>query len=179
MLCYINDIVLKAQQRSNIILRSFVSRDVTLLLQAFTVYVRPLLEYNSVVWTPVLKCDIDCVERVQRRFTKRLPGLHNLTYAERLNKLKLITLELRRLHIDLLWCYRIVFGICCLKSDDFFVINVESVTRGHPYKLFKQQCGGGPRFNFFANRIINVWNSLPYDMVDFSSLNTFKRTIKM
>ena len=175
---HINAVVLKAQQRANVILRSFVSRDVALLLQAFIVYVRPLLEYNSVVWTPVLKCDIECVERVQRSFTKRLPGLHNLTYVERLNKLNLITLELRRVHIDLLWCYRIVFGLCCLKFNDFFVISPSNVTRGHPYKLFKQRCSGGPRNNFFTNRIVNIWNSLPYDTVDFSSLNAFKRSIE-
>ena len=32
------------------------------------------------------------------------------------------------------------------------------------------------RKNFFAERVINVWNSLP-PVVDFSSLACFKRTI--
>jgi len=46
-----------------------------------------------------LNKDIVCklIEKVQRRFTKRLPGLENLTYQERLNRLNLITFELRRL----------------------------------------------------------------------------------
>ena len=38
------------------------------------VYVLPLLEYNSVVRSPQSVQDIELVERVQRRFTKRLPG---------------------------------------------------------------------------------------------------------
>ena len=36
--------------------RCFVSRNVNLLVRAFTVYVCPLLlEYNSVIWSPLLK----------------------------------------------------------------------------------------------------------------------------
>ena len=44
-------------------------------MRAFITYVRPIVEYNSVVWSPSSAHDIDAVERVQRRFTKRLPGL--------------------------------------------------------------------------------------------------------
>ena len=43
-----------------------------------------LLEYNSVVWSPYYKQDIEAIERVQRRFSKRLPGLKEFTYEERL-----------------------------------------------------------------------------------------------
>ena len=34
------------------------------------VYVRPIVEYNSIIWSPST-----AVESVQRRFTKRLPTL--------------------------------------------------------------------------------------------------------
>ena len=52
-----------------------------MLKRAFTVYVHPLLEYNSVVWSPYYKQDIEAIERVQRRFSKRLLGLKKLTYG--------------------------------------------------------------------------------------------------
>ena len=113
-----------AHQRANLIFRSFVSRDVSrdvsLLLRAYLTYVRPLVECNSVVWSPCLKQDIETVERVQRRFTKRLPGFKNLTYTERLKRLKLPSLELRRLYNDLTWCYKILFGYVDVSSDEFF-----------------------------------------------------------
>ena len=32
--------------------------------------------------------------------------------------------------------------------------------------------------HFFTERVINIWNCLPSDTVDFSSLTAFKRTIK-
>ena len=72
---HIKQIVTKAQQRANTILRSFVSRDTDLFLRAFTVYVLPLFEYNSIMWSPQGKQDVECIEQVQRRYTKRLLGL--------------------------------------------------------------------------------------------------------
>ena len=84
---------------------------------------RPIVEYNSVIWSPVAKHDIELVEKVQRRFTKRLHGLRNLSYCDRLTKLGLCTLELRRLHLDLLYCYKIVFGLVNVNFDDFIALS--------------------------------------------------------
>ena len=44
---------------------------------------RPIVDYNSVIWSPLAKHDIELVEKVQRRFTKRLRGLRNLSYCDR------------------------------------------------------------------------------------------------
>jgi len=52
---HINEITAKAHKRANCIIRCFASRDVKLLARAFTVYIRPILEYNSVIWSPYLK----------------------------------------------------------------------------------------------------------------------------
>jgi len=56
-------IVAKAHQHANAILRCFMSRDVTLLTRAFTVYVRPILEYSRVTWSTKRKQDIEKIER--------------------------------------------------------------------------------------------------------------------
>ena len=53
-----------AHQRVNLIVRAFVSRDIVTLLRAYTTYVRPILEFNTVVWSPSLKCGITRVEKV-------------------------------------------------------------------------------------------------------------------
>ena len=57
------------------------------LVRAFVTYVRPIVEYNSVIWSPSTVRDIDTVERVQRRFTKCPPGLRSMSYDERLKYL--------------------------------------------------------------------------------------------
>jgi len=177
MSMHIKEIVTKAHQRANCILRAFVSGDVKLLVRAFCTYVRPLVEHNSQIWSPSTKHDIDLVEKVQRRFTKRLHGLHNISYIDRLERLGLQSLELRRLHSDLILCYKIVFGLVLINSKDFFEVSTVTSTRGHGYKLYKSRCTHDIRKTFFAERIINVWNSLPLS-VSFSSLRSFTTSIK-
>ena len=130
-----------------------MSCDVDMLTRAYLVYVRPLLEVNSVIWSPHNKQDIDLIERVQRRFTKRLPGYSNYTYNERLTLLNLPSLELRRLRLDLIWCYKILFGLISIDSADLFEVRQATATRGHPYKLFKLQCTINARSSFFTQRI--------------------------
>ena len=92
---HICEITLKTHQRANHILRCFTSGDSNLLIKAFIVYVRPLLEYNCIIWSPTLKKDTDLLEKIQRRFTKELQGLKHLKNGIRLSRLGLHGLELR------------------------------------------------------------------------------------
>ena len=65
----------------------------------------------NIIWSPYTARDIDAVESVQRRFTKRLPTLRNMSYNDRLRYLNIPSLELRRLHTDLFWCYKVVLRL--------------------------------------------------------------------
>jgi len=103
-------------------------------MRAFLVYVRPLVECDSVIWSPSNVHDIAAVlyiEAVQRRFTKRLPGLAKLSYGERLKYLSVPSLGLRRFHIDLLWCYKITFGLVQVDLGESLVFSSYRPTRGH------------------------------------------------
>ena len=81
---HINQVVSRAFIRANLIHKCFMSRDAANLKRAFLIYVRPLLEYASYVWSPHHVGKIKQVESVQRRFTKRLPGYVTLDYKSRL-----------------------------------------------------------------------------------------------
>jgi hypothetical protein len=58
-----------------------------LLRKYFVTYIRPIFEYNSILWSPVYL--IDLIESVQRKCSKRIPPLSTLPFSSRLNRLNL------------------------------------------------------------------------------------------
>ena len=145
--------------------------------QNYITYVRPLLEYNTVIWSPYKTGDISNIEKVQWGFTKRLPGLKNLTYKERLAATNLDTLELRRLRTDLIVCYKIVFGLIKVEFNNFFSFAPANNTRSHGYKLFVEQSTPNIRYHSFCRRVVIPWNNLPHNTFEFSSLSKFKHCL--
>jgi len=109
---HISKTVARAFTRANLIHKCFTSRDAATLWRAFVVYVWPLLEYGLPrVWSPHRVGQVKRVESVQRKFTKRLPGHYSLDCKSRLMRLHADSLELRRLRYDLIYTYKVVFGL--------------------------------------------------------------------
>jgi len=79
---------------------------------------------------------------------------------------------LRRLRFDLLCCCKIIFGLVRIDRKVFFELRT-SCTRGHPYKLFKHHSKITVTSNFFVEKVINAWNGLLADRIDFSSYPRF------
>ena len=115
---------------------------------------------------------------MQRRFTKRVIGLSNLDYEERLRKIKLPSLEYRRLRGDMIEVYKIVHKIydpCTTQT--LLTPSGEDITRGHKYKLTKTFTNMRSYQKFFTSRVTNEWNKLPPEAVSASSLNAFKHLL--
>jgi len=175
---HISNIVRKAASRCYLIRKCFISKDTPTLVKAFKIYVRPLLEYNSPVWSPHLLKDITLIEKVQRRFTKYMKGLFNMPYSDRLKVLNLERLEARRIKADVITAYKIIFGLTIIDSSNFFSSSQYSIgTRGHEFKLIEPTCHCDTFKFCFASRVIHIWNSLPRLTTDFSSVFKFKNSI--
>ena len=56
---------------------------------------------------------------VQRRATKLIPTLRNLSYPERLQSLNLPSLSYRRNRMDLIMAYKILNGLIVVDKDYF------------------------------------------------------------
>ena len=139
-------------------------------------YVRPILEYCSNVWSPYKTSDIQRIESVQRQFTKRLRGLNGVPYTDRLKCLNAETLEMRRIKCDLTMYFKILIGLVDISPDAFFrVRNVR--TRNNGLTLYKEKFNYNLERYFFSNRCINVWNLLPQNLVCSSDLSSFKRNL--
>ena len=63
-----------------------------LIIPLYKTIVRPHLEYCIQAWRPYRKKDIDMLERVQRRATKTIPKLRNISYEMLLTECGLTTL---------------------------------------------------------------------------------------
>ena len=174
---HIHNIIAKAKQRASLIHRSFLSKDVQSLSRAFVTYVRPTLEYASAAWSPSSLTLIHEIESVQRSFTKRIPGLHNFSYVERLKLLKLKSLEHRRLIADLVTCYNIIHNKIEITNDHILELSNTTQLRGNPFKLKHPKIKNNIQKHFFSNRIINSWNSLPITIVTAANVNIFKKLI--
>ena len=70
--------------------------------------IRSQLEYAVSVWCPYRKEDISRIEKVQMRATKLVSSVKNLSYIDRLEKLKLPTLKFRRSRGDMIEVYKII-----------------------------------------------------------------------
>ena len=82
---HVASIVRKASAMMGFIFRSFRFLDTEGYLALYYAFVRSVLEYCSSAWNPFLKRDIQLIEGVQRRFTRRINGLRNLSYNERMS----------------------------------------------------------------------------------------------
>ena len=168
-------IVARAESVLQAMKKTIASRDPQIWIKIFTHHVRPLLEYATTVWNPHNVKDKHLVERVQRRATKLVCNMRNLSYEERLLNLGLETLEKRRLLADMVEVYKIVHGLSCSDSSRFFVENQLSSTRGHLFKFFLPASRLDVRRHFFSVRVVEVWNGLPNDVVSSSNLKSFKK----
>ncbi len=170
---HVNSIVQRASLLSTSLFRSFHVKNHAFLTKLFNVFVRPLLEYASTVWSPQSVEGINLVEGVQRRFTKNLSNLREASYSDRLAVLNITSLQSRRVINDLVILYKIVHGLICLDSADFISFS-NAFTRGHNLKIYKSRVKD---VKIFPNRVISCWNSLSYSTVNAPSTALFRSRI--
>jgi hypothetical protein len=174
-----NNVANKGYMRANMLLKCFHTRDHDMQIKLFNVFVRPILEYNSPIWSPHLTKDINVIEKVQKFFTKNLRGLKNLPYSHRLATLKQPTLQSRRLRADLIYLFKILNGYVDKDLRKLFVqsSNVsisEMQLRGNVFKLVMPKPRTDMLKFFFVYRTAKYWNTLPTVVCDTKSLAVFK-----
>jgi hypothetical protein len=158
--------------------KGFASREVQLLKQAYTTYIRPVLEYASSVWSPHLLKHINSLERVQKYFTKQIPSLRQFSYPERLALIGLEPLEVRRLKFDLILYYKSFHNLIDLPHNVYFNVQSNlSQTRTGGNRLTPVLCHTNIFANDFFNRCVSCYNSLPLSVINSNSLTVFKNYI--
>ena len=140
-------------------------------LSAFKTYVRPIVEYNSVVWNPFLIKDITTLE-VQRvvmsnKTSNILPALkQSETWKS----------GIKAFAYRFIVCVQACVWHARCKCGRLFITDFNNARRGHCYRLYLPSCKSSIRYSYFRNRVIRVWNNLPKD-VDFTSYGAFKQSL--
>lgn len=147
-------------------------------------FVRPHLEYAIAAWNPHTKQDIKVLEKVQRRATKLVVGLKGLNYEERLNKLGLTTLKVRRTRGDLIEYFKICKNMSVVDwhnpnklCNSLEIDGPAGNIRGFKHRITKQLTTCSARQTFILNRIVDSWNRLPPDVIDAKSVTVFKERL--
>ena len=73
-------------------------------------YVRPYLENCIQFCIPINVKDGNMLEGVQKRATKMIPNLRNLSYEGRLKRLGMFSLRRRRLRGDMIEVFKMIYG---------------------------------------------------------------------
>ena len=177
-----SDIARKANFALNQILKCFHYRDKFVFLNLYKQRVRPLLEFSTAAWNPWLKCDIDLLEKVQMKAVRAISSLKAKTYPEKLKEIKLMSLETRRTRYDLIQVYKFLNKVDNVNPDIWFKTvgeNPARVTRLSNYvlNLVKSRSRLDVRSQFFSQRVVDKWNSLPTDVKTKPSINSFKNAL--
>ena len=167
----------KAAMTSNAIRRIFSSGARELLWPAFQYYVIPSLMYCSPSWNPCLKTDSNKLERVQRRFTKSIAGLHELSYDERLQSLGALSLHNLRKRTDMLTVYKILHGHINCSPKSLGLLVTSSTTRSGHSRLVRQRAVSRIHGSLFPIRAPSMWNKLPIDIINCKTFGQFKNCL--
>ena len=158
-------------------------RDRRTFLNLYKQFVRCHLEFAVPAWSPWLVQDIEVLEKVQRRAVNMVVGLNSRTYEDKLSELKLTSLSERRKKFDLLQTYKILNGFDRVSTDIWFKTvgeNNNRLTRITSYSknLVAVRSRTDISKNFFSNRVVNLWNSLPIDIKDSRTIKIFKNRLE-
>ena len=117
-------------------------------------------------------------KNLQRRATKQLPGMKDIAYQERLDRLKLPTLVYRRTRGDMIEIYKLLQGKYDSDVSNIVKLHKDSDTRegtrGHSLKLLLERALTNVRKESISLRVTRLWNNLPEVVVTAPSIKSFK-----
>lgn len=168
----------KSSRQSNCMRTSFHTRETFFRIKMFKTFTLPIIDFCSSISHPISQGDKKDIEAVQRRFTKYLPRMYCLTYRDRCKTLKIHPLIIRFYINDLVSLHKMINHQFADVNPRDYITFSQSNTRGHNLRIFRShQHNGNAMSNFLPYRIMNLWNSLPSDIVQQPTAKAFKSAI--
>lgn len=177
----VNCVVAKANRTLELIKRTCTGlNDLKTLRTLYCSLVRSNLEYCSEVWSPYSRKNIDKLEGVQRRATKFILKTKD-SYAARLEKLNLLSLEDRGVLIDVTFFFKALKGFVDIDVSPFvdFSSSLDYYSFRHDRLMLKKKYTrtNSLKYSYF-HRIADSWNMLPVDIRTANCTGNFKFKVK-
>ena len=165
--------VAKVNSSTHFFLRLFRSREVLHMKRLFQYLCKLKLIYASVVWSPG-KANLTAIESTLRKFTSRLTGLSTLNYWERLEKLKLLSMERSYERFIIITTYKIITGLnTTYFENDFHTDNPRTgIKVGNPGVKSCNAKASALRENLFRGKARTLWNCLPLEILNLARTDT-------
>lgn len=181
---HVDNIVSKAKHVLGLIKRTVgYIAPTNVKLQLYISLVRSNLEYNTQVWGGLSKMNRMKIESIQRAATRYILNGSSITYSERLLKLNLLPLSIRRDLLDDKFFLKCMLGIFPLKVSNFvnFTFNANINTRSScdPSLIKPPKCKTLTCRNSYFNRVSHSWNSLPLSIRMSTNIISFSHQIKI
>ena len=173
---HINLMVDQANQIASWVLGVFKDRSKQVMMQLYTSLIRSRVEYCCPLWNPTKIADIQSIESIQRHFTRRISGMKNTNYWDRLKELRLSSLQRRRERYMIIHAWKILHGICPNDINMVFKDNPRLGNKVVIPPLAKKATALAKTLydNSFAVKAGRLWNTLPRDVNTQCKLECFK-----
>ena len=175
---HVGSLVRKANGVANQLLKATVCRSAKFMVTLFVSHIRPLLDFSARLWNVGYLGDVRKLEMVQISWVKEISGMRALPYTECLKSLELFSVYGRMVRGDLIkiWqAFHPVVDIVGLRN--LLDTQTHSATRSNGYKLAVPRCRLELHRRFWSVRCVQRWNSLPAEVVQAPSLESFKRRL--
>ncbi len=154
--------------------RFFAALTPSIFLPLYKTCIRPHLEYAIQATHPILCRDAEALEKVQKHVLNFEKGLRHVPYEAALKQLRLFSLTQRRTRLDLIAIFKITHGLLEFPMASAFVYPTRQGLRGHTFEFHQQRYCARRRQFAFTIRAVPLWNKLPAEIVNASSVKSFK-----
>ena len=170
---HIDDLVLSSKIKAGLLLRTFKTREAEPMMKMFNSFIRSKLDYCCLIWNPDKKEEIDKIERIQRNFTSKIKGLEEKNYHERLEILKLYSMERRRERFLIINAWQQIEG----KKENVLKLETGKIGRRRCLKSSTIPTAISGKYrtiiqNSTARQMERLFNALPYNLQNLSDVNT-------
>ena len=147
---------------------------------AYFTYIRPILEYASIVWAPQTNCQIVTLEKIHRRAARFVCNNYSKydSVTDMLTLLNWSSLEQRRNQAKCIMFYKILNNMVSVNFNQYLQQST-SHTRGHSTRFIQMQARVDVFLYPFLPSTIRLWNSLPADIVSSSTIDEFKSKLTL